>query len=101
MGYFDADVRVYVDVLGPLYVVLGQYCIASTYIQCGIHRLRVCPGMELGPPIRPVCYALGMPWCTTRPPRVRELVGVFGCCCCVDWCATSLVWGSVRVAVAV
>ena len=23
MGYFDFDVRVYVDVLGPLYVLLG------------------------------------------------------------------------------
>ena len=42
-----------------------------------------------------------MPWCTTRPPRVRELVGVFGCCCCVNWCVTSLVWGSVRVLLAV
>ena len=28
--------------------------------------------------IRPVCYTLGMPWSTTRPPRVRELVSVFG-----------------------
>ena len=42
-----------------------------------------------------------MPWCTTRPPRVRELVGVFGCYYYVDWCAASLVWGSVRVALAV
>ena len=32
MGYSDADVRVYVDVLGPLYVFLGQYCIESAYI---------------------------------------------------------------------
>ena len=99
MGYTDAAVRVYVDVLGPLYVVSEPVM----YIQCGIHRLRVCPGMELGLPIRPVCYALVMPWCKTRPPRVRELVYIFGCCCycCVDWCATSLVLGSVRVAVAV
>ena len=32
---------------------------------------------------------------------MRELIGVFGCFCCVDWCATSLVRGSVRVAVVV
>ena len=32
---------------------------------------------------------------------MRELVGVFGCCYCVDWCATRLVWGSVRVALVV
>ena len=44
---------------------------------------------------------LSMPWSTTRSPRVRELIGVFGCCCCVTWCTTSLVWGSVRVEVAV
>ena len=93
MGYSDADVRVYVDVSEPQYL-------AFTYLQCGIHRLRACPSIQLGPPIRPVCYTLGMPQCTTRPPRVRELVGVFGCCC-VNWCATSLVRGSVRVALAV
>ena len=32
---------------------------------------------------------------------MRELVGVFGCCCCVDWSVTNLVRGSVRVALAV
>ena len=32
---------------------------------------------------------------------MRELGGVFGCCCCVDCCATNLVQGSVRVAMAV
>ena len=56
----------------PCKLILGQYYIASTYISCGIHRLRVCPDIKLGPPIRPVCYTLGMPWYTTRPPRVRE-----------------------------
>ena len=102
MGYCDADTRVYVDVLDPLYVAPGPIVVASTYLQCRIHRLRVCPSIQLGPPVRPICYALGMPWCTTKPPRVRELVGVFGCCCCcVNWCATSLVWGSLRVAVAI
>ena len=53
------------------------------------------------PPISPVRYSLGMPWCPTRPPRVRVLVGVFGSCFCANWCATSLVQGSVRVAMAV
>ena len=101
MGYSDVDVRVMLMNWAPCMSLLGQWCIASTYIQCGIHKLRVCPGMELGPPMRPVCYALGMPWCTTRPPRVRQLVGMFSCCCCINWCATSLLRGSVRVAVAV
>ena len=33
---------------------------------------------------------------------MREVVGVFGCCCClVGWCVTSLVRGSVRVTLAV
>ena len=32
---------------------------------------------------------------------MRELVGVFGCCCCVDWCATSLMQETVRVALSV
>ena len=32
MGCSDADVRVYVDVLGPLYVVPGPIVVASTYL---------------------------------------------------------------------
>ena len=32
MGYSDADVRVYIDVLGPLYIVPGPIVVASTYI---------------------------------------------------------------------
>ena len=32
MGYYDADVRVYIDVLGPFYVILGPVVVASTYI---------------------------------------------------------------------
>ena len=32
MGYSDANVRVYVDVLGPLYVIRGSIVVASTYI---------------------------------------------------------------------
>ena len=59
------------------------------------------PGHLARPPIYPVCYSLGMPWCPNRPPRVSLLVGMFGCSCYVDWCATSLVRGGVRVAVAV
>ena len=32
---------------------------------------------------------------------MSELVVVFGYYCCVNWCVSSLVWGSIRVAVAV
>ena len=45
MGYSDAPATVYVDVLGPLYIYLGQYCIASTFAKCRMFRLRVCPGI--------------------------------------------------------
>ena len=84
----------------PCMLYLGQQFIASTFLIWDTQAEGM-PQHVARPPIRPVCYTLGMPWCTTRPPRVRELVGVFGCCCCVDWCVTSLVQGSVRVALAV
>ena len=49
----------------------------------------------------PVRYSLGMPWYYTRPPGVREFISVFGCSYSVNWRATSLVRGSVRVAMVV
>ena len=78
MGYSNALGRVYVDVLGPLYVLPGP-------IVDNIHFYRVWEVQVVGmpwqlarPPISRFCYSLGMPWCSTRPPRVRELVSVFG-----------------------
>ena len=78
MGYSDAPSRVYVDVLCPLYVLPGP-------IVDGIHFYRVRDAQAEGMPwhlarslISPVSYSLGMPWCPTRPSRVKELVGVFG-----------------------
>ena len=78
MGYSDAPARVYVDVLGPLYVFLGQYYIASTFLRVWDVQAEGMPWHLARPPISPVHYSLGMPWCPTRPPRVRVLVGVFG-----------------------
>ena len=101
MGYSDSDVRVYADLLGPLYVVPGLVMYSIHLYPVWDTQAKGMPWHEARPPNRTYCYTLGMPWCTIRPPRVRELVGVFGCCYCVNWCVTSLVWGSVRVAVAV
>ena len=51
MGYSDADVRVYVDVLGPLYVIPGPN-------SCSIHLLIVWD-----------TQAEGMPQHIARPPN--------------------------------
>ena len=91
------------DVLGPMYVVSGPtvHCIIQLSSVWDIHRLRARPSIVARPLISPVCYALGMPWCTTRPLGIRESIdSVFGCSC-VDWCATSLVRESIRLAMAV
>ena len=101
MGYSDVVVRVYVDVLGPLYVLPGPVVDGIHFYWVRDVQAEGMPWQLARPPISPVRYSLGMPWCPTRPPRVRVLVSVFGWCCCVDWCATSLVRGSVRVAMAV
>ena len=78
MGYSDTPARVYVDVLGPLYVLPGP-------IVDGIHFCQVRDVQDKGmpwhlarPPMSPFYYSLGMLWCPARPPRVRVLVGVFG-----------------------
>ena len=88
----------------PCMLYLGQQFIACTFLMWDTQAEGM-PQHIVSPPISPVCYTLGIPQCTTRPPRVIELIGVFGCCCCcyccVGWCATSLVRGSVRVALAV
>ena len=49
MGYSDVVVRVYIDVLGPLYVLPGPAVDAPTFIEYGMSRLRVCPGIYPGP----------------------------------------------------
>ena len=52
---------------------------ASTFIECGMSQAEGMPWHLPRPPIRPVHYSLGI--ClgvSTRPPRVRVLVGVFG-----------------------
>ena len=95
------DARVYVDVLGPLYVFPGPVLYSIHFYWVWDAQAEGMPWHLARPPISPVRYSLGMPWCPTRPPRVRVLVGVFGWYCCVNWCVTSLVWGSVRVAMAV
>ena len=91
MGYSDVDISVYVNMLGPLYVFPGPEV-------DGIHCYRLRDAQSEGmpwylarPPIKLVHYSLGMPWCPTRSPRVRVLVGMFGCSCCVNWCLISLV----------
>ena len=50
MGYFDADVRVYIDVLGPLYVVPGPL----------MYSIHLYPVWDT--------QAEGMPWHKARPP---------------------------------
>ena len=40
MGYIGVDVRVSVDVLGPMYVVSGPLVLYHPIIQCGdLHKL--------------------------------------------------------------
>ena len=51
MGYSDADIRVYVDILGPLYVNSGQ-------VLYSIHLYLVWN-----------TEAEGMPWQGARPPN--------------------------------
>ena len=100
MGYTDITIRVSVDMIGPLYIILGSIVLQHPIIQCRKDiQAKGMPQHIARLPYRPACYALGMPQCITRPPRVRESISVFGCSC-VHWCATSLVRGSVRVAIA-
>ena len=99
MGYSDAPVSVYIDVLGPLYVLPGPEVDDIHFYWDS--QAEGMPWHLARPPISLVHYSLGMPWCPTRPPRDRVLVVVFVCSYCVDLCATSLVRGSVRVSMAV
>ena len=101
MGYSDAFVSVYVDVLGPLYVRPGPIVDGTHFYRVWDVQAKGMPWHLARPPISHVSYSLGMPWCSTRPPRVRVLVSVFGWYCCIDWWVTSLVRGSVRVTMAV
>ena len=101
MGYSDADVSICIDVLGPLYIVPGPILVASTYLQCGIHRLRVCPSMQLGPPTSPICYTLGIHLVHQAPKGEGFSWCIWLLLLMCNWCATSLVWGTLRVAVAV
>ena len=78
MGYSDVVVRVYVDVLGPLYVLPGPVVDGIHFYQVRDVQAEGMPWQLARPPISPVRYSLGMPWCPTRPPRVRVLVSVFG-----------------------
>ena len=46
MGYTDVDVRVTVDVLGPMNVVSGPTVLYHSTIHCrDLHRLRACPNI--------------------------------------------------------
>ena len=101
MGYSDVVVRVYVDELGPLYICPGPLVDGIHFFRMRDVQAEGMPWKSARCPISPVRYSLGMPWYSTRPPRVREFFIVFGSSCPVDWCATSLVRGSVRVAMAV
>ena len=100
MGYTDVGVRVSVDMLGPSYVVTGPTVLQHPTILYDIHtglgHALACSQA----PNSPVFYAQGMPWCTTRPLRVREQIFVFGFCY-INCCATSLVQGSVMAAISV
>ena len=97
MGYTDIIIRVCVDILGPLCVLLGPIVLQHPINLCGVYT-GCGPALSCGQaPNSPVYYALGMPWCATRPLRMREQIGVFGYSC-VNWCANSLVQGSVGVA---
>ena len=78
MGYYSVVVRVYVDVLGPLYVLPGPEVDGIHFYQLRDVQAKGMPWKLARPPISPVCYSLGMPWCLTRTPRVRVLVSVFG-----------------------
>ena len=78
MGFLDVVVRVYVGVLGSLYIL-------PVPVVNGIHSYQVrnvqaegMPWQLARPPITPVRFFLGMPWRPTRPPRVSLLVSVFG-----------------------
>ena len=78
MGYSDADFRAYVDVLAPLYANYGPVLYSIHLYVVWDTQVEGMPWHGARPLIGPVCYTLGMPWSTTRPLRVRELVGVFG-----------------------
>ena len=87
--------------LGPFYVHIGPIGVATHLERVWDVQAEGMPWHEARPPISLVRYSLGMPWYSTRPPRVRECFSVLGCSCPIDWCVTSLVQGSVRVAMAV
>ena len=78
MRYSDIDSRVYVDMLGPLYVLSGPVVDGIHFYQVRVVQAKGMPWHLARPPISLVHYSLGMPWCPTRPSRVRVLVGVFG-----------------------
>ena len=78
MGYSDVVARVYVDVLGPLYVLPGPVVDGIYFHQVRDVQAEGMPWQLARPPISPFRYSLGMPWCPTRPLRVRVLVSLFG-----------------------
>ena len=63
MGYSDVDVSVYVDVLGPLYVLPGPVVDGHpTFIRVWDIQAEGMPWYLARPPISHVRYSLGMPW---------------------------------------
>ena len=61
MGYSDALVRVYIDVLGPLYVLPRPLVNSIHFYQLWDIQAESMPQHLARPPISPVCYSLGMP----------------------------------------
>ena len=78
MGYFDVVFRVFVDIFGPLYVFPGPVVDGNHFYRVWDVKAKGMPWNLARAPLSPVCYSLCMPWCFTRPPRVRVLVSVFG-----------------------
>ena len=78
MGYSDVVVRVYVDVLGPLYVLPGPVVNGIYFYRVWDVQAEGMPWNLARAPISPVCYSLGITWCPSKPPGARVLVGVFG-----------------------
>ena len=78
MGYSDVVVRVYLDVVGPLYVFSGTVVDGIHFYSVWDVQAEGMPWHLASPPISPVHYSLGIPWYPTKLPRVRVLVSVFG-----------------------
>ena len=77
MGYFDVFFRVYIDVLGPVYVLPGSVVDSIHFYRVRHVQAEGMPWQLARPPISPVHYSLGLYWRSTRPPVVRVLVSVF------------------------